>query len=185
MAITLTDANLYDILSLPKPTPLATPSTVKEIRAAYKRALLVHHPDKKHKRSHTTTSASLTLTKPSSQPTAAWTIDQITHAYTILSSPTSRAAYDSQLLALQRTELVKRPRAQTTELEVVDLDDMEHDDHANTWTKRCRCGNQTGYAVEESLLMGTEESGSAEVLVSCADCSHHVRVFYTVEVIDN
>lgn len=71
----------------------------------------------------------------------------------------------------------------TTELEVLDLDDMQFDEEKNVWRRECRCGSGEGFEVGEAeLLEGLgERDARGEVLLGCAGCSHHVKVVFGVE----
>jgi diphthamide biosynthesis protein 4 len=181
--------NYYTTLSLSarKYDPTLTPA---EVKAAYKRALLQHHPDKK------------ASTPPSSNPntkTNPITIDTIALAYKILSSPSLKAEYDSHLQQDSRSRNNK-PNNNSgsdsdeeesdiifrTGLETVDLDDLEFveesdskTDEEETWTRACRCGDDGGFVVSEKELEANAEDG--EVIVGCRGCSLWLRVLFGVE----
>jgi diphthamide biosynthesis protein 4 len=184
--------NYYTILNLStrKYDPTLTPS---EVKAAYKRALLQHHPDKK----------SSTSTPPqSSKPnTKNITIDSIALAYKILSSPSLKAEYDSHLQQTSRSrnnnnhsnsnpdfsdsEDEESDKIFHTGLETVDLDDLDFVEEsdsskeAETWTRGCRCGDDGGFVVTEKELEANAEEG--EVIVGCRGCSLWLRVLFGVE----
>ncbi|KAL7267817.1 hypothetical protein RUND412_009581 [Rhizina undulata] len=147
------DPTHYSILSLP---PLSTP-TPTSLKKAYHAALLQHHPDKSPP------------TPSKSKPT--FTIDQITHAYTTLSSPTLKSVYDQQLLASVSSSPNSRD---SLVLQTVDLDDFTYHEDTRRWTRGCRCGEGEGFVVtEEDLERGGE-------VVGCWGCSLWVRVAYEV-----
>lgn len=136
--------NYYTILNLStrKHDPTLTPS---EVKAAYKKALLQHHPDKKLSSPSTTSSTSTstpqtTQSKPNNKNI---TIDSIALAYKILSSPALKAEYDSHLQTSRRSHnnttttnnSTPNPNSDSdsdsdsdeifrTGLETVDLDDL-------------------------------------------------------------
>jgi len=159
----------YTILSLPSRTPPSGP----QLKAAYRHALLAHHPDK---------SPSPSSPHKHQSPT----IDQITLAYTTLSCPTLRKEYDSQLLtAVQPCADGKNaPPSHHPGFETVDLDDMAYTDATGEWYRGCRCGSERGYVVSEGDLeeaVGNgERKGEGEVVVGCAGCSLWVRVTFAV-----
>jgi diphthamide biosynthesis protein 4 len=177
--------NYYTTLSLSsrKYDPTLTPA---EVKAAYKRALLQHHPDKKS-----------TSSPPHSMNNI--TIDSIALAYKILSSPSLKAEYDSHLQQNSRSHNNKPNNNNTnpdsededeesdiifrTGLETVDLDDLDfvEDSKADeeTWTRSCRCGDDGGFVVSEKELEANAEDG--EVIVGCRGCSLWLRVLFGVE----
>ncbi|KAK0745895.1 hypothetical protein B0T18DRAFT_488578 [Schizothecium vesticola] len=151
----------YEILSLP-PSLLPTsttpsPSHNQLLKRAYRRALLNHHPDKTN--TPTTTTPSSTTPTPK---TTTYTIDQITLAYTTLSTPSLRAAYDRVLvLAIPSSSHQDQDQGyqdqRKTGLETVDLDDLSYDEDAGAggkgeWFRACRCGNARGFRVGEEDL---------------------------------
>ncbi len=105
---------------------IARTSSANEIKAAYYRALITHHPDKN-------------ISKP-----AAVHITTIKEAYEVLSSPSSRARYDAQL---QRKPASLDPRP----AQVISLEEFEEDpaDEA-AWTHCCRCGGV--YRISETEM---------------------------------
>ncbi|KAK3341585.1 hypothetical protein B0T25DRAFT_346567 [Lasiosphaeria hispida] len=155
----------YEILSLSPSTLTAHSDPSSLIKRAYRRALLNHHPDKKPTPATTT-----------------WTVDQISTAYAILSSPFQRRAYDA-LLASQATTPTNAQKAQfQTGIEPVDLDDLSFASSpaGNEWYRSCRCGNPRGFRLGEDDLEEAADLG--ELMVGCADCSLWLRVqFAAVE----
>lgn len=132
------------------------------IKRAYHRALLRNHPDK-------------TKTASSSKAPV-YSIDQISRAFVVLSSPAQRAAYDASL----RRAHAARPAATRfqTGVENVDLDDLPFDDAQARWHRSCRCGNPRGYAFDEADLMDAADDGL--LMVACQDCSLWLRVHFAV-----
>ncbi|RFU79107.1 diphthamide biosynthesis 4 [Trichoderma arundinaceum] len=168
----------YEILGL-TPTILSSqhdPSTL--IKQAYRRALLRHHPDKAVAAATSTASSSVSS---SSQPRASnsqlYTIDQITQAFTILSSPRQRSTYDASLRLSRANGDDSQARFQTG-IENVDLDDLQFDEEEERWYRSCRCGNDRGYTFQETDLEEVEHEGV--LMVGCQDCSLWLKVHFAV-----
>ncbi|RSL65437.1 Diphthamide biosynthesis protein 4 [Fusarium duplospermum] len=119
-------ANLLDTQQ--DPTPL--------IKRAYHRALLRNHPDK----------------VAASDSSDFFTVDQITTALNILSSPSSRATYDAALRVSRPAGAASRDAAFQTGVENVDLDDLAFDEDDECWYRPCRCGNERSYVFRETDL---------------------------------
>ncbi|KAF5008639.1 hypothetical protein FDECE_5102 [Fusarium decemcellulare] len=136
------------------PTPL--------IKRAYHRALLRNHPDK----------------VTASDPATFFTVDQITTALTVLSSPSSRAAYDVALRVSRPAGAASRDAAFQTGVENVDLDDLAFDEDDECWYRPCRCGNERSYIFRETDLEEVGDEG--ELVVACLDCSLWLRVHFAV-----
>lgn len=180
----MTEPSHYEVLAIPK--SLIEDSNKdqipKIIKQAYHRALLRHHPDK----TNTPHKAGSATTRSTSQSSPPPTIDQITRAYTTLSHPAERTAYDRHL-ALTRNPTAPSPGGGDsttfqTGIETVDLDDLDYtedDARATTrWHRGCRCGNEEGFAFGEDDL---EEAGDlGELVVGCQDCSLWLRVCFAV-----
>ncbi|KAH6897098.1 Diphthamide biosynthesis protein 4 [Thelonectria olida] len=157
----------YEVLNI-TPTLLDTQhNPTALIKRAYHRALLHNHPD-----------------KASSSASSSFSIDQITTALTVLSSPSSRAAYDTALRVSRPSSTQARDAAFQTGVENVDLDDLAYDDAEDCWYRSCRCGNDRGYLFHEADLEEVGDEG--ELVVGCLDCSLWLRVhFAVVEDSDN
>ncbi|KAL7819057.1 hypothetical protein V8C26DRAFT_395848 [Trichoderma gracile] len=178
-----TSPSHYEVLNL-SPSILNSqhdPSTL--IKQAYRRALLRHHPDKA---STTPTPSSVTSSSPSSSRTQTtrlsatqiYTIDQITQAFTVLSSPSQRSTYDAALrLSRANGEATAHARFQTG-IENVDLDDLQFDEAEERWYRSCRCGNDRGYSFDEEDLEAVEQEGV--LMVGCHDCSLWLKVHFAV-----
>lgn len=171
----LTSPSHYDVLGL-TPTILSSqpdPSTL--IKQAYRRALLRHHPDK---------AASLSTSSSASLPSHArlsnsqfYTVDQITQAFTVLSSPHQRSTYDAGL-RLSRANVGDSQARFQTGIENVDLDDLPFDEEGEHWYRSCRCGNDHGYSFQETDLEEVEHEGV--LMVGCQDCSLWLKVHFAV-----
>lgn len=181
----MTEPTHYEVLAIPK--SLIEDSNKdqipKIIKQAYHRALLRHHPDKTNTPHRAGSAAATTTTTSQSSPPP--TIDQITRAYTTLSHPAERTAYDRHL-ALTRNPTAPSPSGGDstfqTGIETVDLDDLDYtedDARATTrWHRGCRCGNEQGFSFGEDDL---EEAGDlGELVVGCQDCSLWLRVCFAV-----
>ncbi|UKZ87906.1 uncharacterized protein TrAFT101_003678 [Trichoderma asperellum] len=172
----LTSPSHYDVLGL-TPTILSSqhdPSTL--IKQAYRRALLRHHPDKAASSSTSSSSASLPPHARSSN-TQLYTVDQITQAFTILSSPHQRNTYDAGLRLSRANAGDSQARFQTG-IENVDLDDLPFDEEGERWYRSCRCGNDQGYSFQETDLEEVEHEGV--LMVGCQDCSLWLKVHFAV-----
>ena len=143
------------------------------LKKAYHRALLRNHPDK-------TTSSILTNSNKDTTKSREYSVDQITEAFAVLSSPTRRAGYDNALRLSRKdggTEGWEGGKFQTG-IENVDLDDLAHDEAQNCWYRSCRCGNERGFLFREEDL--EEVSSDGELMVGCLDCSLWLRVYFAV-----
>jgi len=152
----------YAVLGLVGPTHDRTASA-EDIKRAYRRALLTHHPDK--------AIASTKLSKP--------TIDEITSAYQTLSTLSLRAELDRQLLLSAKLSTTQRqtlPISHVTEM--VDLDDLTYDGTQGLWYRGCRCGMERGFILEEVELEEHAELG--EIVVGCRGCSLWVKVLFGI-----
>lgn len=159
-------ATHYQVLNL-TPTLLDTQNDPTPlIKRAYHRALLLNHPDKT--KSSTSTSSSNSF----------FTIDQITNALVVLSSPSSRATYDALLRVSRSALTAARDAAFQTGVENVDLDDLAFEEDRECWYRPCRCGNERSYVFTEADL--EEVSDEGELVVACLDCSLWLRVHFAL-----
>ncbi|KAH8737604.1 Diphthamide biosynthesis protein 4 [Ilyonectria robusta] len=153
----------YQVLNL-TPTLIDTqhdPTAL--IKRAYHRALLRNHPDK----------------VSASPASTSFTIDQITTALTVLSSRSSRTAYDTALrVSRPAANAQSRDATFQTGVENVDLDDLAYDDAKECWYRPCRCGNDRSYIFRETDLEEVGDEG--ELVVACLDCSLWLRVHFAV-----
>ncbi|KAL2351757.1 Diphthamide biosynthesis protein 4 [Cryomyces antarcticus] len=166
--------NHYVVLGLPHPTQVAS-LTVQDIKLAYRRALLIHHPDK---------SVASQGTRRSNVDVPKHTVDDITIAYRTLSDPSLRADYDRDL-RLQFLSAVQpdtRERTFHSGLETVDLDELNFDEAKSVWTRGCRCGQEQGFVVIEEELEKEAEFG--ELVTGCRGCSLWLRVLFQTEAED-
>ncbi|KAI2638045.1 hypothetical protein GGS21DRAFT_538331 [Xylaria nigripes] len=191
---TSAESTLYEVLSLtPKHLEDQLPSTQQKIiKQAYHKALLKHHPDKKPQDSpnpspstlpqapsspkHTQSKSSSSVSR--SRPT--YTIDQIQHAYSVLSDARQRGEYDRELLLASSLTSPARKHAISTRfhtgIETVDLDDLEFDEQTGLYYGPCRCGNERGFQFTEEQLAEYEDD--LVLTVQCLDCSLWMRVLF-------
>lgn len=193
----------YQILNLPF---TSNPSDIskQQMKIAYHKALLRHHPDKArtitpnisesrnelahlHRQTHEYESSVRPGTDtPKNQrqhPQEIYTIDEITTAYKTLSTPSLRAEYD-RTLRLDRAQIAREKTGDVfhTGLEVVDLEDLTCDEsmpEGVVWFRGCRCGDERGFCVTELELEREVEAG--EILVGCRGCSLWCKVLFAVE----
>ena len=155
--------NYYEVLELPAHAQEQHTVTKQDIKVAYRRALLQHHPDK------SSVHESPPLPKPK------YTVDDITTAYKILSDTPARSEFDRQL-RLYASQFQKTAAKPMSGLETVDLDDLEYDDAAGIWYRICRCGNAKGYLITENDLEKEAEYG--EIVTGCGGCSIWLKVVF-------
>ncbi|KAI5292313.1 hypothetical protein KEM52_006453, partial [Ascosphaera acerosa] len=208
MPTTPAGASHYAVLGLPGPAA-GQPRILNrsDLKAAYHRALLRHHPDKaafgtSAKPSATVQSGPNSLASANgtrADKKASYSIDQITTAYKVLSDPASRAEYDRRLrlggAATTTATGLSGPSAGDGDgdgdgdgafhigMELYDLDDMTLEEGAgpagtDLWWHACRCGEARGFAVSEHDLEREAEWG--EVVVGCRGCSLWAKVTFAV-----
>ncbi|KAI9739646.1 MAG: hypothetical protein M1834_006364 [Cirrosporium novae-zelandiae] len=148
------------------------PINLQELKQAYHRALLKHHPDK------TNAPGTYSLEEP-----CAVTVDQVTAAYKVLSDPRLRAEYDKDLrLKCPSWGSTTYEQVFHTGLEIVDLDDLMYDESSGEWFRSCRCGEKKGFVLRENDL--EEEATTGEIISGCRSCSLWLKVLFAPEVPD-
>ena len=166
------NVNLYGVLGLPLPSSARQISSA-DIKAAHRRAVLTHHPDK---------SGPVTQTTDGKISPSQHSIDTIQLARSILLSPTLRAEYDRTFLTARHGLATQDASVldPSTVLETIDLDDMSYSEETRSWTWPCRCGNSPAYAVPEEALwdLTVDHNGRGEVIVACEGCSLYKRVVF-------
>ncbi|MCJ1288811.1 Diphthamide biosynthesis protein 4 [Xylographa carneopallida] len=152
--------NYYEVLSLPD-SPVARRLLKQEdIKHAYKRALLQHHPDK---------STSAINLKPG------YTIDDITAAYKGLSDSIARSKLDREL-QLRTLRGPPTTDVSLSGLETIDLDDLDYDEEGKIWYRSCRCGIQRAYLISEDELI--KEAAHGEIITGCGGCSLWLKILF-------
>ena len=150
----------YEVLALPDSPPARRLLRQEDIKHAYKRALLQHHPDKS--------------TSPE-DPKPRYTIDDIAAAYKMLSNPVTRSELDRSL-QFQTLRGPRKTEVSLSGLETIDLDDLDYDEADGLWYRSCRCGNQRGYLISEGDL--AEEAAHGEIVTGCGGCSLWLKVLF-------
>lgn len=168
--------NYYTILGLPYPqNALATQLSRDDLKIAYHRALLLHHPDKVARNDSV-----ITHTPDSEGSSRHYSIDEIMRAYQVLTEPALKVQYDSQLLQHKpwSKSLDSEAFARSVHLgvESYDLEELEYNESNREWSKPCRCGDSQGYTVTETEL--EKESEHEEVYVGCRGCSLFIKVLF-------
>lgn len=175
--------NHYTILALPSPSTLKAPApSEKDIKNAYRRAILLNHPDK------ASIPAADTAGRQSQQKSQSlYSIDAITVAYRTLISPALRIEYDRSLAltAPSPTSTGAFAQPHNPGLETIDLDEMHYvssdepeADGSGLWWKGCRCGKEMAFVIPERELEEYAEEG--EVVIECGGCSLWVRIVFGV-----
>lgn len=155
--------NYYDILGLPNLHGMKQQISQHDVKTAYRRALLQHHPDKSYGANAV------------ARPVAKYTVDQLLLAYSTLNDPTSRSSYDqSQRLVSNLLEEGKSYPGS----EPVDLDDLGFNEAECAWYRNCRCGNERGFLITEQDLEDNAEFG--EVIIGCRGCSLCLKVKFVM-----
>ncbi|TGJ88001.1 hypothetical protein E0Z10_g749 [Xylaria hypoxylon] len=202
---TSAEPTLYEILSLTQKRLESQESATqrKAIKQAYHKALLKHHPDKKPQDSPITPSPPQAPRSPKIQSKSGggksssvpksqltYTIDQIQHAYNVLSDARQRREYDRQLLltssssstysaSFSSSSAEQKHSVSTrfhTGVETVDLDDLGFDERSGVYFGSCRCGNERGFQFTEEQLEEYEED--LVLMMQCLDCSLWMRVLF-------
>jgi diphthamide biosynthesis protein 4 len=200
------EPTLFEVLSL-TPNSLEgqdTTTQTKTVKQAYRRALLKHHPDKNQQAKAQNAPADpqdASSSKSSQKEESHFTVDQITHAYTVLSDNRQRREYSRSLRTHTRTTHTSSSTNTTsassraksdngketaqetytanfqTGVETVDLDDLDWDAKRQVYHRSCRCGSTRGYCFRELDLEEVGEEG--ELMVQCVGCSLWLRVLFT------
>ncbi|KAG7452052.1 DnaJ-domain-containing protein [Guyanagaster necrorhizus] len=139
--------NFYQVLSISRSASLP------EIKAAYRKMLLQHHPDKSTLRKEGQVHVDFTV---------------IQEAYFILSDPVLRHSYDVEILQ-KRTTGGPRP-AQVVSLDDFDEEQSMSDSDHSAWTYKCRCGGV--YTITDKEMEVGHHS------IACSSCSEVIWVGY-------
>jgi diphthamide biosynthesis protein 4 len=142
--------NHYQVLDLPWSLDAGSELSAQHLKAAYRRALFRHHPDKIRAQSDFVHDPE---DRKNTKGESTYTVDQISEAYATLSVPKLR-------------------------LETIDLDDLGYDEEGEIWFKSCRCGDGRGFQIRGADLEDTSDLG--ELHVGCRGCSLWLRVLFGV-----
>lgn len=143
---------LYQILDVTEA------ASEQEIKAAYRQAVLRHHPDK---------SAAL------GTPTDALKYQELQNAWQILKDPATRAAYNQQLaLAAAQQQVFVSQTISLADMELPSEDSSEHS-YTTCLQYPCRCGG--AYWLDPHSIGATEDNA----LLPCDTCSLYVEVCKT------
>jgi diphthamide biosynthesis protein 4 len=162
------ESNYYTILNIPPPTSDSKRPSAQDIKAAYRLALLAHHPDKL---------GVVISTQNKDTPS----VDAIKTAYTTLSSPALHRDYDRTLLLnSSKSDSPSHHKVGYTGSETLDLDDLNYDEESGIWYLTCRCGEKRGYVITERDLEKEELAGGREIVVGCGGCSLWISVVFGI-----
>ncbi|GMH17709.1 hypothetical protein Nepgr_019550 [Nepenthes gracilis] len=159
----------YDILAVKED------SSYEEIRANYRSALLICHPDKLHN----------TVNLPRSGDESGERFMKVQKAWEILSNSSSRAFYDMELQFLR-----------SVVADDVRLEDMLAEDTGgiSELYYRCSCGDYfsiKGYELEEmgcqlsnfgdEISVLTPDAIPGSIILSCGSCSLKIRLLISID----
>ncbi|KIW17457.1 hypothetical protein PV08_04651 [Exophiala spinifera] len=170
----------YDVLRLSRGADWSRVSH-EDVKSAYRRALLIHHPDKAAQVSFKKQQQQQEQEQqkpPSRNDSPAYSIDDIVVAYEVLADPRKRRMYDETLDKRDGSTLNRKDNTHIG-VEAFDLEDLQYDERKNTWSKSCRCGEERGYVLTETDL--DEESQDGEIYVGCRGCSLYIKVLFALE----
>lgn len=160
---------------------VAPSASSADVKTAYRRALLLYHPDKALSRTTATLSdadAALETFYAGHSPSSLIppSIDDIQLAYNTLSNPSLRATFDAQLAQSPHTHTSSKKGSQRP-AEVISLEEFQANDAGDAYYYRCRCGDS--YKITEEQL---EEDVH---LVGCQGCSETIWVGYEAVEVDD
>ena len=153
--------------------------TANDIKQAYRRALLRHHPDKADQSKESREVPKHDTFTPGVEYKAKFTVDQITTAFRTLSDPTARTQYDREVSLQQRDASAHSgplPQKYFSGFDTVDLDDLSFDETSGCWYRSCRCGQERGFVVTETEL--EEDAQQGELVTGCRGCSLWLKVVF-------
>jgi len=163
----------YSVLGLRAPQRAGTAYPEADtLKSAYRRALLLHHPDK--------VTGQEVAQGPRDNPKQHLTVDQIAQAYKTLADPVSRSRYDEDRLKKARLG-TSNEFQQGIGLETIDLEDLDYNTLSQNWSRKCRCGGT--YSVSEHEL--EEVALEGEVIASCHGCSLCIKITFATVDEDN
>lgn len=137
--------NFYDLLGVNKDASDA------EIKQAYKRALLRHHPDK--------------LTSQASSAST-FTIQEIQEVFLVLSNTEQRICYNASLRSRSHEESLHTLTSDVP----IQWFEMDHDEVSDCLKYPCRCGHHF------SIFCQDVPRRTALVNIPCTGCSLYIQV---------
>ncbi|CAI7633895.1 unnamed protein product [Penicillium viridicatum] len=159
--------DLYEILSLPFSGSSSTVLSKQQIKIAYHKALLKHHPDKAGAVARETGLSGSTNSTSTSTPSPLF----------------AKSDGNSSRQLLKVAEREKTGDVFHTGLEIVDLEDLACEEaegaDGDCWYRGCRCGDERGFLVNEEDLEREAEHG--EIIIGCRGCSLWLKILFAVE----
>ena len=132
-------------------------STQEEIKLAYHRLLLIHHPVKQQSTSHTQIDNFVRLQS----------------AFKILNDPSQRKSYDSLLKQIELTQ-----KSSSSSFDEFCMLNKDFSLESGLFTKHCRCGSFYKLFSEQvnDLLVASSSAESLVLLIECDTCSLNINV---------
>lgn len=169
----------YSVLGLPLPSSNGHGSITRDgLRNAYRKALLLNHPDKFAR------NGSDPIEVPDARESYhRHSIDKILLAYQTLADPRLKTEYDQKLLSThaqrRAAQQEKFEKGTHAGVDVHDLEDLNYNEENGFWSRSCRCGDGEGYILTEQDL--EHEIKEGEIFVGCRGCSLFIKVLFAAE----
>lgn len=143
----------YEILGI------SEAASTDDVRHAYQRLALRHHPDRGSDAACSSKSHAFV---------------RVQRAYDLLRDPEVRKRYDAE----QRAELLRAHATNASRDLPVDIDEMQYEESADAggggvWRHTCRCGDE--FLLHEAQLLDGIDA------IHCRSCSYVLRPLYRVE----
>lgn len=170
------DFNHYEILGVD------TNFTRGQLKEAYHAKLFESHPDKNAGRFSSATSDRGKLEEKRRAEIIA-SVEELKNAYTVLSDPVKREAYDLELAEKSQRSGFNVTGSGLDEYTLEEFDYIEENGEP-TWTRDCpRCTSSEAIVLRENdLEEGTSDgTGGYRIAVSCLICSLWISVSYEEE----
>ncbi|KAI9315411.1 DNAJ heat shock N-terminal domain-containing protein [Obelidium mucronatum] len=147
----------YEALGIP------ADSSNEDIKRQYQKLVLQLHPDKAGANTHSPSAA------PLHRFSRELHLQLVLKAWEVLRDPETKAIYDRELASNGGRGSSAQNGIMNAQ---VDLDDMEYNEDASSFSSSCRCGGE--YVITEAEL----ETGIE--IVPCSTCSLCITVLYSV-----